>query len=579
LLVFVIVLNTITCANSIYHAYQAVQALWISPTSIATNTSEEDDILGAGGPTSLDFLWSDAKLSSTDYALALLTVQRGSTEVSDEMSGGHKMPNNKWSLASNLTFTSQEFRLVCAQMIPSFGTASGNSLGDGDDSNIAPVRCVQNSLRVLISTGLDVWRESVAGDMRVSIREALRHDFPIDAILGGSDGASATGVTEEQASRVGSNFLKQPPFRLWWTIREVDLGAGDDNDEDGSGSGVEKLGIPRCPSAAISAVLRAAGKIFHTSFLSADTTYVNPYRFGCGGSGSGNDREKMICLADLARHVIYGDTLRIIIAELTAHHNHISKAISKTSTSTVTTPLTQLFEDYCLQMVFDLSLCESTLHTADSDGVHSNALSLDGLIGDGRRSGNGIEDIAICKALWSDTMDPINTHLLLPLVTEELNMFVKGAHLLLPHAGSREKLRASSSGSVEDGGDRGDNYSDGVELASARNHAGNKSKSAQNDIDHNMSSLFATGSSSGGGGSKGHTLHSTGRFLLLPLPLNLSEDGDRSMTKRGHVSGHSESSSDVSGNVGVEEVSATVSESGGGVGLSNVFKGFGRGWT
>lgn len=407
---------------------KAVQALWITPSTVtATSDSDADaeDSGLSGGPGNVDFLWCDASVSATEL------LEASSVSVRD---GIH---TDRYIIPSDLNFNISEFRLLCAQMVQPPSTLTDSDLDNqyGDDTATDPVHCVSACLDDVVSVTLGAWREVIKEDMRHSVQKNLLSDFPMDDLL--------PAASSKAQSRTGSTFLRHPSFKVWWKSKQVDLGQGDDDivtdgvsgSEDSSG-GSELLLIPSNPSPTVYAALRAAGQVFHASFLSADSTHtIIPVNTTTGTSICGidvligrsdNETAKGLCLADKVRKMIYSDALDILVSALLSRHSTLSATLESYSTdnkgsrSQQVDRVSQLFEDYCLQVLFDLQLCESTLHVDDAPAI------------------TAMENV---KSQWTDSVDPINTHLLLPLISDELKEFVKNTHLLLPHAGSREKLQ------------------------------------------------------------------------------------------------------------------------------------------
>ena len=133
-------------------------------------------------------------------------------------------------LPTDLNYTFEEFRLLCAQMVQPSGQLMGSRRdSDNDQSDPSPAssaQCVSVCLSHLITTTSTAWRKSVQRDMGLSIRRSLEKDFPIRDILPHHGGES---------SRVGMEFLLRPLFKKWWRERCVDLNNEDGGEERGAG--------------------------------------------------------------------------------------------------------------------------------------------------------------------------------------------------------------------------------------------------------------------------------------------------------------------------------------------------------
>ena len=303
---------------------------------------------------------------------------------------------------------------------------------------------------------------------------------------------------------------------------------------DGDSSGLEYVSVPTTPSRTLHTALRAASKVFHTSFLSTDTFHTPTYPLMTEGgpsearAGGGRRGE---CLSELSRQWVYADTLEVVVRELTSRHGVLYEGLHQdgggggeegeehtplraTSSNGVDEKHTQLqhghdnqavqagvlalLEEYCLQVIFDLQLCQATLLPPKQPLTARDGSP--GGVG-GVLDGGGREALEECRLLYAENIDPINTHLLVPLLMEEITDFMRGAHLLLPCGGGG----AGGGGGTLTGVDKDDDTASPTAPVVT-----SVSVMAKSECEQWMQTLFPAAPSAGDNFTTGTTTPSTG---------------------------------------------------------------------
>jgi hypothetical protein len=427
-----------------------------------------------------------------------------------------------------------------------------------------------------------------------------------------------------------------PTFKLTWTVKEVSLDVGDD---DGGSTLQERVGVPTSLSASLFKYLYVLQSITHSSALSADTTQSLPYPFIVPA----DERRVLpdiifpsshpLCLWNLFENVMFLNGARIIVEELTSWRVELSEIVSKTSKNKPTPTAVmgrtlhpewfqQLFEDYALQIVFDLMICEKTLlllsvtpSTDDcrDDVSNNNSLSIR----------NQFDE---CVMGWSDVIDPINIQLVNPLVEEHTAGFMKRGNLLLPcsdyHREDGTRSEMDPSGGRADIGDHNSaekekDQDTSVEFLQKLFAADWMQCRMGHESERGNGGSTTPNKSSGVGGVSGpprspsHTYHLCSvlylllvpyyltsikhnlicRFTLLPLPVNIGSTGalrksassntqhqPQNGSRSGQLTASNSSSPFKDDSAAVaNHTRGEASGAGVGVGLSSVFKGF-KGW-
>lgn len=350
------------------------------------------------GPPSLDFLWF------------------GSSSDSDTSS--------QQSLYPLITFTMAEFRLVCAQMIPPpaagadvnvAGSGIGQKQGEvngtiGGEENMgrdetfeSHATCLQSCLRDLVNSTLLTFADTLATThLSPSLIAAVQRDCPLTPL---SDSGG------EDAGRI-----MRGSFRSGWMALSLSSGSGE-GDEEGES---EVLDAPVRPSSAVFHLLSSLSQVSHAAFLSIDTTQALSL-LPAKHEGVG-DANNSTCLASAAQQVLYSKGLECYLQQLNHLRGELSKELEQGRGSQ------QVFEDYSVQAVFDLTLCERTLLAA---------LGAAAAAGTGAGTATGpssglLEKLQLCRAEWEQSVDPIIWSLMSPLVGKQVSAYLLQHRLFLP---------------------------------------------------------------------------------------------------------------------------------------------------
>ena len=394
---------------------KAVNALWITddcltpPPLPSSSAGDEGADQGfSAGPSSLEFLWFDT--APTSAATPAPSSSSSSSQAVLQLD--HPL----------LTYTMPEFRLVCAQMIPpptpppppaaaaaapppaaAAVTVTGRESEEKSQSLEFPAACLQSSLSALVTSSLHTFTTSLLQTHLVpSLQTALSKDFPFAGGSGGSGGSAG------KPSLLGS-------FRCSWesVSLSADSGEGEgeaqeqeqEQEEEG-----EVLDAPVQPSSAAFHFLSALSQLSHAAFLSMDTTQslslLAPDDDHC-------------CLATSSQDVLFAAGLQEYLSQLTTVHEHVERAVTqRAGLEGGDGSLQQLFEDYCVQIVFDLTLCESSLLAAVSLPA--------------KRGGVLSASLQRCRELWEQHIDPINWSLLSAGVSMQVQKYQQRNQLFIP---------------------------------------------------------------------------------------------------------------------------------------------------
>jgi len=414
-----------------------------------------------------------------------------------------------------LKYSIDEFRLVCAQMVCPPTSAPQSSAAEED---VSPSSSLNRCLDSLMMSSLSSWAGFIVDLMKVSLQSSMVSDFPLGKLV---ESAEDDGLRQRIPFGIS-------PFTVWWKSREVDLGDTDEGEAN-----KERVHVPTCPSPAVFRALAALNRALSSSFLSVDTTQRIPNVSRLQSSAT-------CCLLDSARDIIFEKGLDAIVEGMHDRHRSLSEITPRISSGN--SDLLQKYEDYCLQVVFDAQICEKILLSPYSQSSDS---------------GNSLKSrLDLCRTMWHDSIDPINTHLLVPLMEEEVSSYIRRCHLLLPHPGDYTLVPLKK-------------LDESLDTQTTLQSMQQSLKSENTDTA--LSNLFAKPPSSDRSSDK-----NTSRFSLLPLPVSFGNSGGkRSNADSSNGSTRSIKSNTMYSEVGVDGVDIDIDEnvdSGGG--LSGMLKGF-----
>lgn len=347
-------------------AREAVEALWIDPSSILTGKAgqPEDEMTESTGPVNFDFLWYDSTtLQSPDHL--------------------------------GLVFTLDEFRLVCSQMIAPPSHTSPSSIE-------IPTVCLKRSLESLLSSAFVTLKTEIVGYLGRSYQSALVDLFPVHSF------SAESSLTE--------TFISNPPFRAKWKQR---LAALESDSE--AGDLTEKVTIPCHPTIAVSSLLRYTATFLHRTSLSIDTVHKTdgsiliPQHFHITST---DQLVTVSSLWDYTRSIFYASCRQMIEEELNSQHQLLTRLANSSA------KFQQVFEDYSLQLLFDMQILHSCFST-NTSGVPSSSSPVGSFP---------------CYDLYYNSIDPVNIAFLEPFLVEECQGYLSKYHLLLPGADQRTVL-------------------------------------------------------------------------------------------------------------------------------------------
>jgi hypothetical protein len=299
-----------------------------------------------------------------------------------------------------LTYTMPEFRLVCSQMIPppTMNTSEGHvernqGIIEGDEWLDSPVACVHSLLASLGTSSLKAFVDiALGGHLSTSLTEAFQKDFPFASAVprSGNNGVAVKDTTS-RPSLLGS-------FRFSWQslslVEEVGRKSEEDEEED------DVLDTPVQPSKATFRFLVGLSQISHAAFLSIDTTQC----LSLTADGY------VACLATKSEDALFTSGLELFLLSSTSVRNELVESVAKSSMENIQ----ELFEDYCAQMVFDLSLLENTL---------ISSITVPGGL---------MDELDRCREEWVQLIDPINWSLLGPLVKSRVLKYLEKNRMFIP---------------------------------------------------------------------------------------------------------------------------------------------------
>ena len=114
-----------------------------------------------------------------------------------------------------------------------------------------------------------------------------------------------------------------------------------------------------------------------------------------------------------AQDYLYSQCVELYLRSLTTVHEKLLAIVEKTSGGDVR----ELFEDYCVQMIFDLTLCECSILSSLSPSAQYEALK---------------KNFTQCIDMWEQHIDPINWSLLSSRVKILVNEYRRFNYLFLP---------------------------------------------------------------------------------------------------------------------------------------------------
>jgi hypothetical protein len=458
-------------------AVEAVEALWIDPmtiystatTATATSTAGVLGYLEEGEEDRVEEI-QEADLTNSLINLDFLWYDSSSLSIS-----------SKDKLA--LSFSLDEFRLVCSQMIAPPSSSSSSALSSSSLSSSSssallerPTLCLQRSLEVLLSSALCSWNTHLLQHLRHSFHQDLMELFPIETFLSLSSSSSlslSSSSASSASSSLGrgenhlSTFLIEPTFRSQWKVRyavlESELPLGDRKDNESmetEGDAIEKISLPTLPSFAISRLLKEYGTHLHHTALSMDTTH--PLTFPISITlPTHTSTSSILCssLWDYINHLSSSSCRLMVDEELTHRHTVISSWLDhlpSSSSSTTSRAVQELFEEYSLQLLFDLQLLSSSLcpsHTLSTDtdtAIATTSVSSSSSL----QSKNLLPPSTLFQSydLLYNTIDPVNVSFLLPFLEEECELYLRQHHLLLPGVEARHELdQVTATGNIKMG--------------------------------------------------------------------------------------------------------------------------------
>lgn len=340
-------------------ALEAVEALWIDPSMILTGKSGEDDMNESSEPINFDFLWYDA-------------------------------PTLQCMETLGLTFTLEDFRLVCSQMIAPPSHASPSTIE-------IPTVCLQRSLESLLSTATLTMKSEIVTYFRESYRSGLTSSFPVSDL-----------ITNQPFAEL---FSSSPEFRSKWKVRLAALESDAETDEL-----TEQVTIPCSPTNHVSSLLRYLSNFLHHTSLSIDTTHRthDPIHVPSHLHNVPPSPVQVSTLWDFLRTIYSASCRAMIDEELHSHFKTVSEFVSTSS------KFQQHYEDYALQIVYDLNILHSSLAADSSSSSPSSSFS--------------------CYDLFYNSIDPVNISFLEPFLLEESTGYLSRYHLLLPGVETRQTL-------------------------------------------------------------------------------------------------------------------------------------------
>lgn len=450
-------------------AIEAVQALWIEPTSIMINNNtqiqeheleqeqEQDENVNNSnnGPNYFDFLWYDSPTLVKNQQIEKL----------------------------NLTFSLDEFRLVCSQMIappPLHITSNNNSNNNNNNGNTGiqiPSECLKRSLESLLISSTTTWYFHFTENLRKSFRFELLQLFPIENF----HTSSIENKNNDEFQHNIKNFLMKPNFKNQWKTKIAVLdGYGEQESE--IEENVEKVNIPSKPSKVVSQYLKSITFLLYHTSLSIDTTLqlndtmkINlPIKFQ--NDSTENKYINIKSLWEYNKLICYNLTLNIFEEEFLHRHQQLSHWIDHLPSPLIKQlqqQFKELLEEYYLQMLFDIMLCVHSFSTTKTTN-----------------NNHSITAISSINSLSYDTyynsMDPVNISFLLPFIEEEYQQYLQQHNLFLPGSDKRINMITNLIDSVG----KNINVNSNLNLNSNSNN-NNNLRNQETQSEELMKSLFA----------------------------------------------------------------------------------------